>query len=206
MNDSRVPFTTREQMRQMLDVGAHVCAVHDGPERVLETLALAFEAGLERGERCVYIAPHESARRVRESLAAEGVDAEGAVSRGDLVFIEDRESLLREGAEFDPDHLVEAIKGLFGQTLEAGYTGLRLSADVPWLTRNVPGGERAMEFEEKADEIVNVEGLPIIALCQYRLSDLAPEETLDILERHPLTLIGGQVHVSESYGSEGSEG
>ena len=30
MTESRVPFTED----QTLDVGAHVCAIHDGPERV----------------------------------------------------------------------------------------------------------------------------------------------------------------------------
>lgn len=196
MTESRVPFTGDEQL---LELGAHVCAVHDGPERVLETLALAFRAGLERGERCVYIAPREATDSVHQSLDDSGLDAAGAVSGGDLVFLNSRTDLLKDGAEFDPDHLIEAVKTLFGQTLEAGYAGLRLSADVPWLTRNVPGGERAMEFEEKADEIVNAPGVPLMAICQYRLSELEPEDTLEILERHPLTLIGGQVHLSEVY-------
>ena len=198
MGESKVPFTDEEQT---VGVGAHVCAVHDGPERVLETLALAFRAGLERGERCVYIAPESSADVVHKALVEQGVDADGAVSRGDLAYIGSREDLLKDGTEFDPDHLIEAIKGLFGQTIEAEYTGLKLSADVPWLTRNVPGDERAMEFEEKADEIVNVEGMPLMAICQYSLSNLDPEETLDIMERHPLTLIGGQIHLSEEYGA-----
>ncbi|CAN5711483.1 hypothetical protein BH20ACT11_BH20ACT11_14090 [soil metagenome] len=129
------------------------------------------------------------------------MDAEDALSRGDLIFMTSREDLLKDGSEFDPDHLIEAIKSVFGQTLEAGYAGLRLSADVPWLTRNVPGGDRAMEFEEKADEIVNVAGTPLMAICQYRLSDLNPEETLDIMERHQLTLIGDQLHFSNEYGT-----
>jgi len=198
MTEARVPFTGEEHT---LNVGAHVCAVHDSPEKVLETLSLAFRAGLERGERCVYLAPEESAEIVRKTLAGQGVDVEGAVSRGDLVFLGNREDFLKDGAEFDPDHLLDAIKSLFGQTLDSGYAGLRISADVPWLTRNVPGGERAMEFEEKADEVVNAPGVPLMAICQYRLGDIDPEETLEILERHPLTLIGGQVHTSEEYGS-----
>lgn len=139
MSESSVPFTDEQQM---LDVGAHVCAMQDGPERVLETLALAFRIGLDRGERCAYIAPEGSTRTIQETLTAQGVDAEGAISRGDLVFMVNREDLLKDGEEFDPDHLVEAIKGLFGQTIEADYAGLRLSADIPWLTRNVPGGDR----------------------------------------------------------------
>lgn len=196
MQDSRIPFTGEDHM---LSVGAHVCAMHDDPARVLSTLSEALRTGLQRGERGAFIAPESAAEEVRRSLAAGGADVAEAESRGDLVFITDRQALLKNGNEFDPDHLLEAVKGLFSETIEAGYAGLRLSADVPWLSRNVPGGERALEFEAKADEIVNVEGVPLMAICQYSLSELDPEDTIDILERHPLTLVGGEVHVNDKY-------
>ncbi|PLS84093.1 MAG: hypothetical protein CYG60_19775 [Actinobacteria bacterium] len=133
------------------------------------------------------------------ALAWGGADVEGIEGEA-LLFLTDRDPLLANGgSEFDPDHLLDAIKGLFTATVEAGYKGLRLSADVPWLTRDVPGGERAMEFEAKADELVNVPGVPLLAICQYRLGDLDPEDSLAILERHPLTLVGGRVHQNEAY-------
>ena len=190
-----IPFT----QSQDINVGAHVCAMHQSPDAVLGVLASAFAAGIARGERCVLVAPESSATEVRRLLREESVDVEG-VEGEDLLFLTDRDPLLANGgSEFDPDHLLNAIKGLFMATVEAGYKGLRLSADVPWLTRDVPGGERAMEFEAKADELVNVPGVPLLAICQYRLGDLDPEDSLAILERHPLTLIGGRVHQIEAY-------
>ncbi|QIN77356.1 hypothetical protein GBA65_01205 [Rubrobacter marinus] len=190
-----IPFT----QAQSISVGAHVCAMHEAPGAVLGVLASTFAAGLERGERCVLVAPESSASEVRRRLREEGVDVE-TVEGEALLFLTDRDPLLANGGtEFDPDHLLDAIKGLFTATVEAGYNGLRLSADVPWLTRDVPGGERAMEFESKADDLVNVPGVPLLAICQYRLADLDPEDSLAILERHPLTLVGGRVHQNESY-------
>ena len=192
-----VPFT----QAQAINVGAHVCAMHESPDAVLGVLAKTFAAGLQRGERCVLVAPEPSAREVRRLLAEDGIDVQGAEGGG-LIFMTDRDPLLANGGtEFDPDHLIDAIKGLFVATVEAGYSGLRLSADVPWLTRDVPGGERAMEFESKADELVNVPGVPLLAICQYRLADLDPEDSLAILERHPLTLVGGRVHQNKDYRS-----
>ena len=190
-----IPFT----QSQSIHVGAHVCAMHESTDAVLGVLASTFAAGLERGERCALVAPESSAAEVRRLLGEEGVDVEGVEGEG-LLFLTDRDPLLANGGtEFDPDHLLDAIKGLFGATVEAGYNGLRLSADVPWLTRDVPGGDRAMEFESKADEIVNVPGIPLLAICQYRLADLDPEDSLAILERHPLTLVGGRVHENKDY-------
>lgn len=186
---------------QMVGIGAHMCAMHEGVGGVLDTLSRMFLAGLRQNERCAYIAPGESVAGVRRSLEEAGVDVADAESGGSLVFITEREQLLKDGAEFDPDYLIEAIKNLFGQTMEVGYTGLRLSADVPWISRDVPGEDRIMEFEAMADEVINNPGVPLLAVCQYRLSELDPEDSLEILERHPLTLVGGQVYVNDKYAS-----
>ena len=56
-----------------------------------------------------------------------------------------------------------------------------------------------MEFETKADEVINVPGVSLLAICQYRLGELDPEDSLDILERHPLTLVGGRVYENKTY-------
>ena len=190
-----IPFTRS----QAINVGAHVCAMHESPDAVLGVLATTFAAGLERGERCVLVAPESSAAEVRRLLPQQGVNV-GSVEGEALLFLTDRDPLLADGGtRFDPDHLLGAIKGLFTATIEADYNGLRLSADVPWLTRDVPGGERAMEFESKADDLVNVPGVPLLAICQYRLGELDPEDSLAILQSHPLTLVGGRVHQNETY-------
>lgn len=184
---------------QRVSVGAHVCAMHENPTSVLGALAEAFKVGLRQNERCVYIAPEESASAVRSTLKEAGTDVESAEKKGHLLFMTDREPFLKDGAEFDPQHLVDAIKSTFEATIEAGYAGLRLSADVPWISHDVPGEDRVLEFEALADEVVNSPGVPLIAICQYQLSELDPEDTIDIMERHPLTLVGGRIHTNDRY-------
>ena len=182
-----------------IGVGAHVCAMGESAAGVLRTLARTFAVGLRNGERCAYIGPERSVGELRRLLEGFGVDVADAEGRGALIFVSDRRPLLRGGAQFDPHHLLQAIKDLFGATLEAGYPGLRLSADVPWIARDVPGADRILEFEAMADEVVNVPGTPLLAICQYRLSDIEAEDSLRILERHPLTLIGERFLVNDRY-------
>ena len=193
---SEMVFTSEGQV---VGIGAHVCAMHENPNGVLGTIADSFMVGLDQNERCAYVASEESSATVREILEEGGVDVSAAEEKGELVFITDREPLLKDGEEFDPQHLMDVIKDLFGSTLEAGYNGLRLSADVPWIARDTAGADRMMEFEALADDITNVPGTPLLAICQYRLSHLDPEDSLEILERHPLTLIGGQIHLNDKY-------
>ena len=71
---------------QSIDVGAHVCAIHEAQGPVLEALAQAFATGLRRGERCVYVAPGIAANEVRGSLADAGIEVEAAESGGDLIL------------------------------------------------------------------------------------------------------------------------
>ena len=184
---------------QIVGIGAHVCAMHENPGGVLQTIADSFRVGFDQNERCAYAASEESSATVREALEDSGIDVAAAEEKGDIVFMTDREPLLKDGEEFDPQYLMDAIKGLFGSTLEAGYNGLRLSADVPWIARDTAGADRMMEFEALADDVTNVPGTPLLAICQYRLSQLDPEDSLEILERHPLTLIGGQIHLNDKY-------
>ena len=195
-----IPFTQAQE----INVGAHVCAMHESPDAVLGVLASTFAAGLGRGERCVLVAPEASAAEVRRLLPQEGVDVDDAEGES-LLFLTDRDPLLANGGtEFDPDHLLDAIKGLFTATVEAGYHRWRLSPAGPRLTRHLPGRDRALEFRCKADDILNVPDVPLLAICQYRLSDLDPEDSLAILQRHPLTLVGGRVVENKTYGRPGS--
>ncbi len=182
-----------------IGVGAHVCAMGESAVGVLKTLAQTFAVGLRNGERCAYIGPERSVGELRQLLAGFEVDVADAEGRGALIFVSDRRPLLKDGERFDPLHLLQTIKDLFGATLEAEYPGLRLSADMPWIARDVPGEDRILEFEVMADEVVNVPGTPLLAICQYRLSDLEPEDSLRILERHPLTLIGERIFVNDRY-------
>jgi hypothetical protein len=56
-----------------------------------------------------------------------------------------------------------------------------------------------MGFEAKVDEVDNVPDVSLLAICQYRLGELDPQDSLGILERHPLTLVGSRVIVNEAY-------
>lgn len=86
------------------------------------------------------------------------MDVSAAGGSGHLIFVTGRTPMLRGGEGFDPDHLI-------GATLKAGYSGLRLSADVPWISRGVPGEERMLKFETLADRIVNNPGILLLVIC-----------------------------------------
>lgn len=102
---------------QKVGTGAHVCAMHEDPAGVLDTLVRTFVVGLRENERCVYIAPPESADEVRRGLGASEVDVEQVEAEGRLVFLTDKTAVLKDGVEFDPEFIIATFQSLFGKWL-----------------------------------------------------------------------------------------
>lgn len=94
---------------------------------------------------------------------------------------------------------LQELLGLRAISLSASFGEGREVPDIPWLTRDVPGGERATELEAKADTLVNAPGVPLLAVFQYLLSGLDPKDSLAIIERHPLTLVFGRILENDAY-------
>ena len=61
-----------------------------------------FQAGIVRGEQCLYIADDAGV----EDLRAQGLGSDEDLARGVLVLLTARESYLRNG-RFDPDRMFE---------------------------------------------------------------------------------------------------
>ena len=70
-----------------------------------------------RLERASFVVDNWTMRKLDETRSGFDVGAPGMLANG--------------GTGFDPDHLLDAIKGVFTDSVEAGYSGLRLSTDVP---------------------------------------------------------------------------
>lgn len=113
-----------------IGVGAYVCAMAESADGVFRTLVQTFAVGAQRGA----LRLHRPRKIRRRGKAAAGRVRGGRRRRRGAGSPD-----LRDGSAVPaerrhpvrPLHLLQAIKDLFGATLEAGYLGLRLSADVP---------------------------------------------------------------------------
>jgi hypothetical protein len=81
--------------------GDHVCLIYNTLAEQVAALAPYIRAGVERGERCVYVCDDNTADQITEALGGAGVDVEREMGRGALRLLTRRDGHLA-GGEFAP--------------------------------------------------------------------------------------------------------
>lgn len=165
--------------------GDHACLAFadDAEQRLLVTAYL--RRGLERGERVLYFADETPPDEVADWLREAGVQPEPPLRSGQLTITTAERSYLSSGS-FDPAAMTAALHREVAAALAAGYPGFRVSGEMGWALRGVPGADRLGAYETAVQGVFA--GRRASAVCQYdaRRFDAAALGGVD--HRHPLAV------------------
>ncbi|RQH01714.1 MEDS domain-containing protein [Natrarchaeobius oligotrophus] len=167
----------------------HLAFIYDSQSEQFATAIPYIKHGLERGERCVYIADENDTSEVLDALREADVDVDDALESGALVVYTAQDSYLRNGA-FDPDEMIEFIS----ETIEEGsteYAGVRITGEMTWVFGDDPPLAELVEYEGKLNELLPESNG--IALCQYNRTAFSAEIIRDIVKTHPHLIYDGTV-------------
>ncbi len=178
-----------DQLQEMR-LGDHLCLIYETPEERMAAIVPFFLHGFERGEACVYIADDHSVEEVKHALTRNGIEVHAQIAGGALRFATQRESYLPNG-RFDPDSMIEFLRGSMNAALAAGFSGYRVTGEMSWALGPEPGCERLIEYEAKLNEFFP--GSRSMAICQYNRRLFPAEIIRDVLRTHPLAVIGERV-------------
>ncbi len=64
----------------------HLCSIYETPAEHFAVAIPFIRIGLERGEKCIYIADDGTEAIVRDAMQAEGIDVERAIATDSLVL------------------------------------------------------------------------------------------------------------------------
>src|SRR5437868_6601473 len=139
---------TTELERQLIDLkpGDHICLIY---ETVAEQMAGAvpfLKQGLARGERCLYVADDGAAQAIAQALAAAGVDVAHEQERGALCMLTKQDTYLK-GGEFDPQAMIDFLRGAQAQALADRFSGLRSAGEMTCVLRPEIDCDRLVEYE-----------------------------------------------------------
>jgi signal transduction histidine kinase len=146
--------------------------------------------GLERGEKCIYIADDGTEEAVRDAMTAQGIDVERATANESLVLETKDGAFLRNGS-FDPERMPAFWKDATAAALKQGFSALRATGETEWVICGGPGFDRWHEYESRLTEVLA--DLNCFALCQYNRRFLPPEFILDVIRTHPTVIYRGVV-------------
>lgn len=160
--------------------GTHHCHFYDSREDLADTLVRFFKAGLDGGDACLWVTA-EPLRAVdaRAALAAVIPDLAEREARGQIEIIDHEDWYLRTG-KADAESTLQGWIDREQQALARGFTGLRLTGNMSWLTRADWDG--FVDYERRCQHTFRHHR--ILGLCAYCSRQCSHSDMLDVLANH----------------------
>jgi PAS domain S-box-containing protein len=191
-------MTTAAPLHTIADLqpGNHWCCLYETDEQHRAVITPFLRQGLEQGQKVLYIVDARTAEVVFKYLQDDGLEVEPFLTREQLRILSYDTTYLR-GGTFDPDRMVALLHAETEQALAEGYPALRVTGEMTWALRGLPGSERLIEYEARLNEFFP--GSQCLAICQYDMRRFDPAILLDVLRIHPQAVIGTEVHENFYY-------
>jgi PAS domain S-box-containing protein len=175
---------------EQLGPHGHFCSIYESPQEHYAVAAPFIRIGLDRGEKCIYIADDGTVDDVRRAIHCEGVDVDRAIESKALVLSTKEQAYLEHGS-FQPEWMFTFWKDATERAMGEGFSALRATGETEWVLRGGRGLERWMEYESKLTHTLSEHNCS--ALCQYNRRLFPPELILDVIRTHPMVVYGGTV-------------
>src|SRR5258706_7728406 len=108
VSDSKPDLSRLAELTGGLAQHQHLCLIYDTREQQLGAALPFLRSGLERGERCLYIADDNRGADVLDALRRGGTDVDRHIGSGALVIAGKQETYLKQG-RFDPHAWIQFL-------------------------------------------------------------------------------------------------
>lgn len=191
MNEAQPDLSRLAELAGSLGPNQHLCLLYDTKEEQFAAALPFLRAGLERGERCLYIADENRAAAVLDALRKGGTDVERSLRSGALIIADKRETYLKHG-RFDPDSWLRFLSQAARKEGAGKFSGMRtLLGEMTWALGENTSPDSLVEYEAKLTYYVRDHDVRV--LCQYHRDRFSAEVILDIIRTHPVVVYGGIV-------------
>ena len=168
----------------------HFCSIYESPQEHYAVAIPYIRIGLDRGEKCIYIADDGTVGDVRLAMQSEGIDVDRSIASKALVLATKEQAYLEHGS-FHPDWMFTFWKEATQLAMSEGFSAVRATGETEWVLRGGRGLERWMEYESKLTHTLSESNCS--ALCQYNRRLFPPELILDVIRTHPVVVYRGTV-------------
>lgn len=170
--------------------GTHICYLYNDDEERHRILSLFARHALLEGDRLDYLADVSDSAEFPRIMAELGLPHPRHDLAGHIEIATTRDAYFPTG-EFDPDATLARIRQHFHDAMADGHNGARITGEMAWALRGIPGSERLIEFESRINQLV--QETPSTVMCQYDLREFDGATMFDVMSVHPMIVIGGQI-------------
>lgn len=173
--------------------GAHLCMIYRDDTERREVVSKYLESGILNDEKIGYFVDTMKPEEVKSWLTELGIE----LPEGKQLTISPAISTYCPHGKFVVQDMLESLKNYHKQSLYEGFSGARLTGEMSWAIRNIPGSEHLVEYEALINTILATH--PVTALCQYDATKFDGGTLFDILQVHPLMVVRGQIVENPAY-------
>ena len=119
------------------------------------------------------------------------MDADRYVANGQFSILTSDAAYMRAGV-FDPAGMISLLEAETEAAVAEGYSALRVTGEMSWALRGLPGSERLIEYETLLNDFFP--GSRCLAICQYDARRFTPEVLLQVLLTHPIAVVGTAIY------------
>ena len=180
-------------IRQLTDIkpGDHLCFIYESDEEHREVITEYIRHGLEHNQKILYIADEGTNEQIPGYLSDDGLDPAPYLQSGQLLILSLQETCLK-GGSFDPEAMIRLLSASTDAAVAEGYAALRVTGEMTWALRDLPGADRLIEYENLLNAFIP-DNL-CIELCQYDRRRFSPEILIDVILTHPHLIIGVDIY------------
>ena len=170
--------------------GTHMCLIYDNDSQCRKIISRFLSGGLASGEQVGYFADSSTPEEVRYWLKEMGVSVPNEGPGGPF-NVYTAEKVYCPCGKFVPSEMLAKLKDFYTTAITDGYKGVRVSGEMSWALKNIPGSECLMEYEALVNTIL--EEYPVTPICQYDARRFNGTTLLNVLRVHPMMIVNGQI-------------
>ncbi len=175
-------FTT-----QAFPAGTHMCMIYTDDTERRAVIGRYLESGIKSLERVAYFADTMQPEEVQDWLLGMGIE----LPTDDRFSILPADQTYCPGGKFIPENMLNTLRDFYDRAKKAGYPNARVSGEMSWALRGIPGSDRLMEYEALVNEVLLTH--PVSAICQYDAGRFDGVTILNVLKVHPMMVVYGQI-------------
>ncbi len=170
--------------------GSHMCLIYESEEQRKTVISKYLDSGLLGNERVAYFADDMQPGECESWLEEIGV----GISKNEdarAFSVSDASNTYCPDGIFKPGRMLDTLKDFYGKSVSDGYDNCRVSGEMGWALRGMPGSDRLMEYEARVNIVLETH--PVTAICQYDVHRFDGAVIMDVMRVHPLMIVRDQI-------------
>ena len=173
-----------------LEPHSHPCLIFETKKEQQEAFVPFLQAGLLRGEKCIYIYDDSDPQWVIDCMRLNEFSIDQYLESGAFSTINKNEAYLSQG-HFETQKMCEFWRVEIERAQNEGYCALRAAAEMTWALGKEPGCEQLVVYESHLNTMFP--NFNVSALCQYNRKRFNAQTVKEIIHVHPLISAEGQL-------------